>query len=908
MGDESYLLKQIETKYKIKLARYDFPLIDTPSGYAVDANGDVLGLNFHFAAIKDFSFLKEFSKLQVLYLEGNQIEDISFLEKLEEITKIDLSNNSISDLTPLRNLRRINHLILSNNKISDISTLGDLPGLSILDLHKNYIEDISPLKTLSNLNQLNLSGNKIDDISHLNDYQSFREVNLKNNQIKTIPGELIDRGYAFEWRHCCGIGILLEGNPLERPPIEICTQGDAAVRNYFAALRLEEEVKLNEVKLIFVGNGKVGKTTLMNTLIDPDYKFREEGEIVTEGINVRKWEFDNSIDADITQNIKVNIWDFGGQEILRSTHQFFLTKRSIYLFIWEPRGDSQHSFEYWLNIIKLLGKESPVIVVMNKLDEGLENPDENGYRDQFNTIEDFLQVSCKTREGIDELRERIQDIIIHIPHLHDGLPRVWLNIRNNLEKMEQNYISVDEYFNICASNRLNEEKAKFLSGYLHDIGVILHFQDDYLLGNIVILKPGWVTEAFYKLIRTHFVIQQNGSFTLGDLRKIWPLTSYPVEMHKELVRLMERFELCLNFVGTDEYLIPQLLSPDSSKLEYLENYRKQDHLSLEYHYEFMPEGIISRFITRVYVFGLTILLQFWKNGVELKSLEAEAIVINIPLNKKIKIFVVGETKSELMTIIRRQIENIHQSLQLEKNKHYFEKIPCPCAKCTNSNEPYLVRTDVLERFGKGKTALPCQNSTDIIPVDKLLCLYNIRKRMDLSREELFGLIIETAAQLQGLSKSIRPDENSRNDIFAMLLCTKGLIANDQSRWGRSGTRLNIGHLDIKIEERPGVLKSIIEAFILRNLEKKIIDDHLIRLIECYNVNGLPENYIIVYVEADKFYVLWENYLNHISTEVPGYPCQIERISDVNYNTIKVAKATYVVNEQETFIYHIFIKI
>ena len=37
-----------------------------------------------------------------------------------------------------------------------------------------------------------------------------------------------------------------------------------------------------------------------------------------------------------------------------------------------------------------------------------------------------------------------------------------------------------------------------LSGYLHDLGVCLHFQDDLILKNTIILKPEWGTAAVYK--------------------------------------------------------------------------------------------------------------------------------------------------------------------------------------------------------------------------------------------------------------------------------------------------------------------------------------------------------------------------------------------------------------------------
>jgi internalin A len=55
-------------------------------------------------------------------------------------------------------------------------------------------------------------------------------------------------------------------------------------------------------------------------------------------------------------------------------------------------------------------------------------------------------------------------------------------VRETLEKDTRNYISLDEYLSICQENGFDRLEDKLqLSGYLHDLGVCLHFQDDPLL-------------------------------------------------------------------------------------------------------------------------------------------------------------------------------------------------------------------------------------------------------------------------------------------------------------------------------------------------------------------------------------------------------------------------------------------
>ena len=49
-----------------------------------------------------------------------------------------------------------------------------------------------------------------------------------------------------------------------------------------------------------------------------------------------------------------------------------------------------------------------------------------------------------------------------------------------------------------------------LGGYLNELGVILHFKDRIALKNIVILKPEWATDAFYKILSTKSVLDREG--------------------------------------------------------------------------------------------------------------------------------------------------------------------------------------------------------------------------------------------------------------------------------------------------------------------------------------------------------------------------------------------------------------
>ncbi len=94
---------------------------------------------------------------------------------------------------------------------------------------------------------------------------------------------------------------------------------------------------------------------------------------------------------------------------MHATHQFFLTKRSLYLLVLDSRLDEKENrVEYWLKIIQSFGGDSPIIVVCNKNDEHDLELDWRGLQNKYPAIKAFAKkVSCKTGDGIAELRELI---------------------------------------------------------------------------------------------------------------------------------------------------------------------------------------------------------------------------------------------------------------------------------------------------------------------------------------------------------------------------------------------------------------------------------------------------------------------------------------------------------------------
>ena len=150
-------------------------------------------------------------------------------------------------------------------------------------------------------------------------------------------------------------------------------QGNDAIKNYFTQLAEQEEDYLFEAKMLIVGEPGAGKTSLAWKIEDPDCTLPNEDE-TTKGIEVKEYnfpihtnDFANFENSEMLEGRKfrINLWDFGGQEIYKATHRFFLSKRSLYALVADSRNEDT-DFNYWLHIVEMFGGDSPLLIVLNE--------------------------------------------------------------------------------------------------------------------------------------------------------------------------------------------------------------------------------------------------------------------------------------------------------------------------------------------------------------------------------------------------------------------------------------------------------------------------------------------------------------------------------------------------------------
>ncbi|KAK3921714.1 Leucine-rich repeat serine/threonine-protein kinase 1 [Frankliniella fusca] len=482
-----------------------------------------------------------------------------------------------------------------------------MPNLSMLDLSNNQLKGIPiNIHELSNLSVLNISGNA--DVCELPHQMG-----------------LLSRLWNLNTRGC----------NLQEPLKSMIDSKKFKTMDVIGYLKsvLEDAKPYARMKLMIVGVQGIGKTSLLEQL-------RQEGggsfrkrpgttehwakrmgnknvntktsrgiNMSTVGVDIGDWVYEKrrgQANANYGP-VVFRTWDFGGQREYYATHQYFLSKRSLYLVVWKISDGAKGIQEIlqWLVNIQARAPNSPVIIVGTHYDVVRENGQtpastsmsedlQQMIRDKFINIVDAekcglprvldtIEVSCKTRHNIKLLCNLIYDTVFSLRPpgskellLEQKVPASYLMLEDVVchlaaerkTKGVDPVLNADQYKNVVWCEMQHRYGKTFRDWselhqatlFLHDNGVLLHY-DDATLKDLYFLDPQWLCDmlAHVVTIREINPFARTGVMKLDDLKHVFKSSAIgPVDTRGYIVSLLNKFEVALTW-DSRTLLIPSLL-------------------------------------------------------------------------------------------------------------------------------------------------------------------------------------------------------------------------------------------------------------------------------------------------------------------------------------------------------------
>ncbi|RJQ79281.1 hypothetical protein D5S17_11215 [Pseudonocardiaceae bacterium YIM PH 21723] len=611
--------------------------------------------------------------LRALWLDGNQLSSLpAQFWGLRDLEVLDLGNNRFTRLDPaIRYLAGLTILCLNGNNIRVLPrAFCTLRKLRKLYLRKTGLRSLpEEMGQLADLRELDLAENDLTEIpDSLGQPKGLKVLDLSHNRLTTLPAGL----GALPW----DIDLRLEGNPLQEPFASLYARGISELLNYLRSLT--ESTPQYEARLLLIGEGEVGKSSLVSALRGESFV---RGRDTTHGIEIGALALPH---PDLDEQITLNTWDFGGQEVYRISHQFFFSQRALYLCVWKPReGRLENNIEGWCRRVRLrVGDQARIIIVATHAAERRPELDFPSLRRKFpGLVVDYHCVDSETGEGIEQLRLAIAEHAAALPQMGELLNPHWSRTRDEVLALKKPHITRFDFHEICIRNGLSEEDTSTLAGLLHDLGHIINYSDDDGLRDLVVLRAEWLTKAIGYVLEDRQTREQGGALSHDRLPEVWApdgIPLYPAESHPYFLRLMEKFDVSYRLPDARASLVAQLVPYERPAGIFRNNGGRRISATCRTSDE--APGLVSWLTVRNHRFSVG---KHWRRGVVLyhQAHDSEALIELLPNDRDLELTVVGPAPEYFFHVLKDGIEDL-----IAQRWHGLDHgfwVPCPVEGCTD---------------------------------------------------------------------------------------------------------------------------------------------------------------------------------------------------------------------------------
>ena len=911
--------------------------------------------------------------LESLWISDAKMSKLPRMKNLKRLTSLDLSGcGSLTELSGLGSLKQLGSLNLSgcssltSLNLSECQSLTELPGLGSLtrltrmNLFKcSSLKELPGLGSLIRLTRLNLfrcSSLKelpgLENLSRLTylclDYcqsltelpdelrhlDSLRNLGLEYLKLRTLPDWLPDIAERFSFAFIpWGDGrnkaiVYLDGTTVEdMPDMSIFKQPYEMVVEWFKNRRQGDIRTLNEIKVVFLGDGEAGKSYTIARLMNDGGEPVDYIDQSTPGIFIKRKHY--TVDG---RKFRVNYWDFGGQEIMHSMHRIFLTERTMYVILLNARDDTQSDrAKYWLHNVKAFAPEAPVLLVLNKIDQNLNaSVDEKDLRARYDNLTQVVRLSAlkDDQEKFNkEFTAVLLDEIQKTGYLDAQWPTIWTKVKEALENMKEHFIMGVRYRKICRDCQVNDNQKNLLH-WFNELGVSFccDGEDDYTLEDYVILRPDWITNALYILLFNRLEGARNGLIphkSIYDLLKsacnnpnircTMPEASYTANDIGFVLGVMRKFNLSYNDSQNNEF-IPMLCQRDST-VDIKKDYQDADTLEFNMEFDYLPNNLLHRLMVERY--SELDMENVWRTGARFQLGELGYSAVVVIDSNTLRFFIRHNDPmhrpNTYLTMLKAHVDRIVEKMGL--------KAPtCQLVYKLDGKREEFDYELLKEMLDAGVNGTYSRIQRKQIPIADILNqsapdgLVDEKRLLDAIRKSCLNILAEPEYYLKDGETSWGM-EDKRNRRIRDDLELLGYDVKDQTQRGLSGTGRSIGDLDLLLCNDRKEPWTIIEALRVSNGAKTEWDKHLDKLVGNYNYFGAPCVYLLTYVDAGAadFQRIWEGYRNHIPKHNLGeFTYCGNSLDEQNDPTgsqyIKTATCRYDHGGKKTTAYHIFVQI
>ena len=395
--------------------------------------------------------------------------------------------------------------------------------------------------------------------------------NLKDNKLKYLPWSNFS-----ERRKELGLTVV------EKIPTTFLSENfNSLYRDKTVVNWIQRQIS---TRVIVLGAAGSGKSTFIQ-LVSDQSKFPTEN-IPTDGIS-------------ITNANNITFWEFGGREVLFSTHKFFLVDRCQYILVVDLsklihdddkiRNDSLKYVDFWMkeiHIFTLNHQHSPPVLFLGthcdliynifsnkKIERGLNALFKLAKSNHLNCVPKvytfyksnwFLTLRNNVSGIVKQIQINSKKFILKDLE-NNSLQFCILKYNIELQRTNKPFMRRNEFENQFFANEPQENINKFTK-LLKVSGIIETYRfESSAASEIIFLDPKWLSKTFTSIISVQMQSSKNsrGFFTRTQIIEN-KNQEIPENIWEEIFKIFEMFHLMV-VLPSGEYYVPAMIhTPKSS--------------------------------------------------------------------------------------------------------------------------------------------------------------------------------------------------------------------------------------------------------------------------------------------------------------------------------------------------------